>query len=419
MPTSVAPLPADPGLALVGPWILNKGDDLMFRAILERYGDRPLGAPRELWPAGVPAPLVPLMLPPHAGEFRAALARPAALAGLAAKRALLAVAGSQVPRRFGAASAEALGALLDCSGFAYGDAWSPRRMHRRAGYYARLRQDGVRIVFLPQAFGPFERPEMREAAERLFALADLIYARDADSLAHLQGLDLPRRVRLDRAPDITHLLEGRPPRDAGWTDRVAIVPNARMIDRTPPERAAAYLDFLARAAELARAEGCAPHVVIHESNDGAIVAALNDRLAAPMPIHDADAPATKGLLGACRAVVGSRYHALVGALSQAVPVIGTSWSHKYDRLFEEYGHGDFLLRPESDGERLEARLRAVLRHPDRSALVARLGAAATAQKSRVRAMWDGVDALLQGAEPGRRHVPAQADRAQDQAPIGP
>ncbi len=400
MPPSFEPTPPDPRLALVGPWILNKGDDLMLRSVLARYGDRPIGAPRELWPTGVPDPLRPLMLPPPFGEVRSALAakRPGLAARLGTKRALLAAAQRRAPRWFGTAPAHRLGALLDCSGFAYGDAWSPARMVQRHGYYAALRRRGVRIVFLPQAFGPFEVPQVRAAARRLFALGDLIYARDADSLAHLQSLDLPGRVRLGRAPDISHLLPGDPPEEAEWAGRVAIVPNARMIDRAPPDRGAAYLDFLARAAEIARAEGCDPHVLVHESNDAAIVAALNDRLDRPLPVHDLDAGLTKGILGACRAVIASRYHALVSSLSQGMPALGTSWSHKYDRLFEEYGHEDALLRPERDADRLEAHLQAAIRDPDRAARRDRIAAAAAAQKDRVRAMWEEVDALLQAAD---------------------
>ncbi|WP_299656932.1 polysaccharide pyruvyl transferase family protein [uncultured Jannaschia sp.] len=392
MPTS--PEPDAPALALVGPWILNKGDDLMMRAVLDHCGDRRIGAPRELWPAGVPKRLVPQMLPPHAGEFRASLGRPALLARLAAKRTILQFAEARAPYWFGAAPTHGLSALLDCSGFAYGDTWSPARILQRHGYYHGLRQRGVRIVFLPQAMGPFEKPDVRNAARRLFTLGDLIYARDEDSLAYLHGLDLPEHVRLERCPDITHLLDGTPPKTPGWERRVAIVPNARMTDRTSPERAGAYLDFLVWAAEVARAEGCEPCLMIHESNDAGIVTELNARLAAPLPVHDVDAVATKGILGACRAVVASRYHALVSTLSQGIPAIGTSWTHKYDRLFEEYGHKGALLRPEVDADRLEAHLQAAIRAPSRTALVARLGAAATAQKDRVRAMWDTVDAEL-------------------------
>lgn len=370
----------------------------MLRAVLERYGDQPIGAPHELWPAGVPDPLVPLTLPPHGGEFRNARRSPLLLARLAARRALLGLGGRRAERLLGAGSAHGVRVLLDCSGFAYGDAWIPARMLRRHGYYAGLKRRGVRIVFLPQAFGPFEAPEVRQAAARLFALGDAVEARDADSLSHLRALALPERVRLGQCPDITHLLAGEaPPDPEAWRRRVAIVPNARMVDRTPPERAAAYLGFLVRAAEVARGEGCEPWIVVHETNDAKIVDALNARLENPMPVVDIDAVATKGLLGTCRAVVASRYHALVSSLSQGTPVIGTSWSHKYDRLFDEYGHGEFLLRPEIDQDLLATRLRAAIHDPDRSGILGRLADAARAQKARVRGTWDALDDLLKEA----------------------
>ena len=392
-------------LALVGPWLANKGDALMYRSVLERFADHAIAAPRELWAAGVPDELVPVILPPTAPELGAA-ARAGALqlaATLAAKGALMAASEGAAARLAGTGSAAGVRALLDCSGFGYGDAWSPERMLRREAHYRRLRRRGARIVFLPQALGPFERTEVADAARRLFAQADLIYARDADSLAHLRGLGLPSDAPLRRCPDISHALRGAPPADAAsWARRVAIVPNARMIDRTSHERAGAYLDFLVAAAAAARAEDGEPWIVLHEENDAALVAELNARLPAPLSVIDEGAVATKGILGACRAVVASRYHALVSSLSQAVPVIGTSWSHKYDRLFEEYGHGAWLLRPERDAGALPARLaEAVGWAPGgeaaRDAVVRRLAASADGARAAVAAMWAEVDGTLHEA----------------------
>ena len=386
-----------PQIALVGPWILNKGDDLMFRSVLEHFGDVPIAAPRELWPAGVPEELFSQVLPPHAGEFRHAMRvrDPIMMARLAAKRVLISLAPDLGPRLVGSASASRLTTLLDCSGFGYGDTWPPERMLRRHGYYRRLRRRGVNIVFLPQALGPFKSHAARNAARQLFASSDMIFARDASSYEHLRSLELPEAVQLRQCPDISHLLAGRPPADASvWQQRVCIVPNMRMLDRTPAEQAAAYLDFLATTANAVQTEGYEPWIIVHEANDVELVEVLNSRLPEPLPVVDVDAVATKGILGASRAAVASRYHALVSCLSQATPVIGTSWSHKYDQLFEEYGHGDYLIAPNADPALVRSRLREVIGGPARGRITSRLAEVATEAKQSVSDMWRDVDALI-------------------------
>lgn len=395
LPQSVTRAPVEHLLALVGPWVLNKGDDLMFRSVMRHFEGVPVGAPAHLWPAGVPEGVIPLLADPTAEEVRRNARRPLRLLRSIARRAVLSLPARRSVAISGRAHLREATGVLDCSGFGYGDDWTTPRMIQRRDAYALLKRKGVPIVLLPQALGPFERPDMRAAAKSLFSLADLIFARDSDSLRYMQGLDLDPATVLRQVPDITHLLPGTAPSDPGaWRDRVCIVPNTRMLDKTGADRAGAYLDFLLDAVGAARRHGLEPVIVLHEANDGETIGKLNSRLERPLEVVDEDARTTKGILAASRAVIASRYHALVSCLSQATPCIGTSWSHKYGRLFEEYGHEAFLLKPEGDPAERRARLDEMLDPDGRAAIASRLAPMAAMQKAKVVDMWAQVDALL-------------------------
>ena len=79
--------------------------------------------------------------------------------------------------------------------------------------------------------------------------------------------------------------------------------------------------------------------------------------------------ALKGIIGKASILIGSRFHALVGALCQSVPVIATSWSHKYEALLTEYGVSEFLITPNSGRQELNSLIDRVADDKERSRIV--------------------------------------------------
>lgn len=389
-----------PVLEILGPWLENKGDDLMLRSILERleYGYT-LCARRELHEAASAAgfDLERLVWPPTRRALKAKLLSGSIGSRLRFLRGVCAlpIAPRAVLRARGWVRSRDISLVLDCSGFAYGDQWETPRTLRRERYARRVGRAGARLIMLPQALGPFQKPEIRARVGRLLERFEIIYARDERSRQHVLSLGLdPERVR--SAPDITHLLEGTPPEEDVWAERVCIVPNMRMLDRTADGVGSRYVAMLLDGIQIVRTEGFEPILVLHESNDDSLVQRIRASLDFAVPVVDEDARVTKGILGRCHAVLGSRYHSLVGALSQGTPSVGTSWSHKYDMLFEEYGIDEYVLSPTDSPDRLRERLGAILDPGSNGALRATLSAAAERQKERVRAMWEDVEERIAG-----------------------
>jgi hypothetical protein len=307
---------------------------------------------------------------------------------------------SLLPRRlrdgFGLVTESDVSAVLDASGFAYGDQHGPDRARRMAGRAARLKKQGKKVVLMPQALGPFEDQRVATQARRLFGLADLVYARDEESEGHARRL-LGDAPNLRRAPDFTIPLAGELPPSFDAGGRYAcLVPNWRMQQSTAAAIGASYVPFLDACVRLLEARGLRVLVVIHEAaGDREVAHQLASAVGHELHIVDEPDPLKlKGILGHSWLVVGSRFHALVGALSSAVPAIGTGWSHKYEALFADFGCPELLLSPDTTTADLEQTIDGVLDPQTRQSLSARLAEHATRLGAQVNEMWRDVRGVL-------------------------
>jgi len=300
--------------------------------------------------------------------------------------------------RYGMCSIAETDALVDLSGFAFSDQWGPRPLADfvdLATYYARRDRP---VIMLPQAFGPFVREESRKLVRALLRLRPLVFARDSMSIAHLEDAADPGAMVL-HSPDVTLLYgSGDTLRDPATTESVCIVPNQRIPEMTT----IGFDDYCHLLIETATAvieAGLRPLLLIHDTSGGdlAIAERVQRHLSeSTLKIECADDPVElKGTLGRSRFVVGSRYHALVGALGQCVPAIAVGWSHKYEGLRDLFPDGLLLMDPAAGRE--EAR-RLVGQLADISVnrrCRGKLQASRQHARSEIEEMWSRVVTLLQ------------------------
>ncbi len=369
----------------------NKGAELMLHAVAEQAAR---------WPG------VALAVNPSAGSYRERAA-----VGLLQKLApgrlgpLAGAAGRVLPRAvraaYGIVAEGEIGAVLDASGFAYSDQWGPAASERLASQARRWRRQGKRTVLLPQAFGPFRDPRTRDAFRRALDEVDLVFARDDSSAAHLAELGAGR-ARVAQSPDFTVAVKGRIPEGFDPAPgRVAIIPNYRMIDKGRAGSGPAYRALLAGTAAHLLARGYRPFLLVHDSGSDRELAdeVRADAGGGVEVLHEPDPRALKGILGSCHAVVASRFHALVGALTQGVPSLATGWSHKYEELFAEFGCPEALCDVAAPLPETLLRLDALLEGPGRERVVEGLLRTRADYARRTAEMWREVGALLGVAPP--------------------
>jgi len=284
--------------------------------------------------------------------------------------------------------AQEIDVVLDASGYAYGDGWPPEHVEGCATAFERFRRYGARIILLPQTFGPFKNTRVRRAGRRILAAADLVFARDNESLVSCRAL-APRHPAIHRAPDFTNLLAGRVP--DSWVRHprhVALVPNRQVLVREDGATARAYVNGMAEGLRLLAGSGFQPFLLVLGAADRELAEEIARVAQRADPIlHPVDPVAVKGVLGACGFVIGSHFHALVSALSRGVPAVGISWSHGFRPLFEEYGVPGLYSPPGAGPLHLMELVRHLQEEPSRRTVSTRLRRRSLGLRGEVRAMW--------------------------------
>lgn len=372
-------------ILLYGTGTYNKGAELMAVAVLEHFRARP----------NAPEFAVPAQFGAYPDRAQYGLWTLLEEHRLGRARLLASLAHRSFRRKYGLVAESDITAVVDASGFAFGDQHGLRPTLEMAAKCRRWKRQGKKIVLLPQAFGPFSSPEIRTACRQMVDHCDLVFAREQTSYRHLAEV-AGKRPEIRVAPDFTTVVSGRLPEHFRPAENVAfIVPNQRMLDKTDGRTREHYIPSLSRAIEVSAAGGLQPVVLLHAPEDAPLATRLAETTRTPFDVLTVTSPvALKGILGTGRLVVGSRFHALVGALSQGVPALALGWSHKYQELLRDFDCPECMFSVDDLAD-LPTRIAALADGPARADLIQRLQRAADRHRTATQSMWQAVDAVLQ------------------------
>lgn len=241
--------------------------------------------------------------------------------------------------------------LLDAGGFQFSDQWklTAKQVKEKEEYYRKLKENGTRLVLLPQAFGPFRTTYGKQIVKILDHYTDLIFARDEQSYDCLINAGAEEQ-KINISCDFTLPVKGIIPEHFQYLKgAVCLIPNHKMIspEKNNKEK---YIGLLKNIIHMYEKKGLPVFMLNHEGfRDKSLCDEINTVSETKIHVVDGiNAQEVKGLIGNSHTVISSRFHGVVSALSQGVPCLATSWSHKYEMLFKDFSQEDRILTEEAD-----------------------------------------------------------------------
>jgi polysaccharide pyruvyl transferase WcaK-like protein len=296
----------------------------------------------------------------------------------------------QLFNRYGMVSEKQVDMVLEASGFAYGDQWPLRFLQNTAKEVVRFDKAGKPFIFMPQAFGPFTSDASKAAMRDIINHATLVFVRDPVSLEHLKSCvdTLPDSVVL--TPDFTVSLPSRGSDDMPAMNGpyAALIPNNKVVSKFNHAKAEQlrtdYINAFSAAAQKLAALGMQCVLVNHEGKEDAELCA-EIAAKAPCQIVQIDDPlVVKAFIGKAELAISSRFHGAVNALSQGVPCIATSWSHKYHAMMSDFGMGNYCVADLTADSLLEALQQLI---DDKTTLASTIKQQAARLKLQNQQMW--------------------------------
>ncbi|MGO2374026.1 MAG: polysaccharide pyruvyl transferase family protein [Pseudoalteromonas prydzensis] len=295
-----------------------------------------------------------------------------------------------IREKYGIVNKSEIDLVIDASGFAYGDKWGPKLINDRlANEIDFFKKNDVKVVLLPQAFGPFENKAVAAASKKIFSMADVLMARDDVSYEYVNKLG--NFEKLSQFPDFTNLVK---PIDIEkynhLENRACVIPNFQMI-RRGNSKGEQYIETLAKTIKHLEALGQKPYLLIHEGvRDLSLAKQVNSALDHQVEVVDPqDALAIKSIISKSSILVGSRFHGIVSALSTGVPVVAMGWSHKYEMLLKEYGVPELLVEVNAN-DVTSSCTRLLSDDSYRTTTLATINSASVELKKLSTQMWDKV-----------------------------
>lgn len=248
--------------------------------------------------------------------------------------------------------------IVDVSGYAVGANWGENHLNTFADHLEYAKAFHIPIYLMPQSFGPFNFAERgkKNVGERILSLlpeAKIICAREKAGYDTLtQDLSLnnvllqPDLVLNNKQIDLQRIY--RKPQK--WNvpsikkESVCIVPNNKTLDVYGKDRFwALYKQLIAFLRDL----NIPVYIIRHSEQDRMLCHVLkalySDDSDVVLLDREFNCFEFNELVNCFRAIIASRYHAIVHAYKNSVPCLVLGWADKYGELMEFFCQSKYYI----------------------------------------------------------------------------
>ena len=151
-----------------------------------------------------------------------------------------------------------------------------------------------------------------------------------------------------------------------------------------------YLDLMHKIINKIHEEGYGVFLLNHEGQgDESLCFEIQKKVGNVEVMTGLNALEVKGVISLSYLCITSRFHGLASALNSCVPCLATSWSHKYEELYKDYGISDCIINL-SDPEDAEKKIKWLLNPEVNAKMREKLKEMKPKIQEETRAMWDEI-----------------------------
>lgn len=296
-----------------------------------------------------------------------------------------------ITRKLGIIKEKDIDVILDASGYGYSDHWGAQKAYGRTGKrITSWKKSNKAIIFLPQAFGPFENKKLREIISTVINNADRIYARDNKSYLALKDIN-KETSNISVAPDITCLNQAATIKKELI---VGVIPNRMAYEGSKSSvNKEDYIHFIDNLIKELDAKKISCELILHEgSKDKELCTNLKNKNP-KIKIFESECPLTiKSRIASRQVIVTSRFHGFASAIFSGVPTMATSWSHKYEELANDFKIKNSIIT-ELDPKRVATQIEILFHNPE-TQITKDVVDRVTTAKQQTNKLWEEINTII-------------------------